>query len=271
MRYNSRAFGMVVAIAISGLMAGVVQAQTTTDVKRVEIVSVDGNRLVVRSEQGTEQITVTDDFRLTVDGRPIAVGDLKPGMRGTARTTTTTTVTPGEQTTEVRRGEIVKRSGASVAAEYPEGTTTYTDEDLAARKVPVTVNGRPVMMSSLWEGTKLTETTVTTAPERVLTQRQIDFALQAPQVAAATPRPAPVQAPADPPASLVLADPVPPPARELPKTASPLPGIGLVGIVCSAADCGSPYGVDATKNRSVAHKRSRGFLGSSGALTSRDV
>jgi LPXTG-motif cell wall-anchored protein len=250
MRHNNRGLGIVGAMAMSGLMAGIVGAQTI-DVKKVEIVSVDGNRVVVRGEQGTEQITVTDDFRMTVDGRPIAIGDLRPGMRGTARTTTTTTAAPGQQTTDVNHGEIVKRSGTSVVAKTAAGTKTYTDEDLAARNVPVTVDGKPVKMSALWEGTKLIETTVTATPERVMTQRQVDLTLQTPQVARATP-PTPAAPPrAEPPrAEPPRAEPSPaePPAvavnpapetqaavRQLPRTASPLSTIGLLGLVCSAA------------------------------------
>lgn len=231
MRYNN----MVIAIIISGLIAAVVEAQTT-DVKSVEIVSVDGNTLVVRGEQGTERITVTDDFRITADGRPIAVSDLKPGMRGTARTTTTTKASSGQQSTDVKHGTIVERSGTSVVAQLPEGKKTYTDEDLAARKIPVTVDGNPVRMSSLWEGTKLIETTVTTMPEQVVTQRRVDLALQGPQVAAVGPGPAPVAEPREPEPPLVARnEPEPQPLRELPKTASPLPAIGLLGMACSAA------------------------------------
>jgi LPXTG-motif cell wall-anchored protein len=229
---HTRGLGIVVAIATSGLMAGFVGAQTT-DVKQFEIVSVDGNRVVVRGEQGTEQITITDDVRLTVDGRPIAVTDVKPGMKGTARTTTTTTTAaPVQQSTDVKQGEIVKRLGTSVTARMPEAKT-YTDEELAQRNIPVTVDGKPVKMSSLWEGTKLIETTVTTTPERVVTRRQVEMALQAPPApqVAATPPPAappPAAVPAPEPATQVAS------ARQLPTTASPLPMIGLLGVASSA-------------------------------------
>ena len=40
----------------------------------------DGNRLVVRDERGTNAYTVPDDFRLTVDGKKMAVKELKPGI-----------------------------------------------------------------------------------------------------------------------------------------------------------------------------------------------
>ena len=238
MRHNNRGLGIVAAMAISGLMAGGVGAQTTTDVKKFEIVSVDGSNLVVRGEQGTEQITINDDFHMTVDGRPIAVNDLRPGLRGTARITTTTSTAPGQQSTDVKRGKLVKRHGTSVTAKMPE-TKTYNDEDLAARNVPVTVEGKPVRMSSLWEGTKLIETTITTAPERVTTERQVDLALTTPPppARAATPPPAAAPLPEPPPAPPAVAF-TPPPetqvARHLPKTASALPTIGLLGMACSA-------------------------------------
>lgn len=230
MRYNNRRLGIVAAIVMSGVITVLVEAQTT-QVRRVEIVSVDGDTIVVRGEQGTERITVTDGFRVTVDGRPIAVSDLRPGMQGMARITTTQTVTPGQQSTDVKNGTIVERSGTSVVARLPEGRKTYTDEELAARNIPVTVDGRPVKISSLWEGTKLIETTVTTMPEQVATQRQVDLALQAPQAAVA---PTPAQAP-EPPPLVARAETEPSPVGELPKTASPLPAVGILGMVCSAA------------------------------------
>src|SRR6185436_9807374 len=88
-------------------------------------------------------------------------------------------------------------------------------------------------------------TTVTTAPERVMTQRQVDLTLQAPQVARVAP-PAPAPAPAPAPPRAAEPPPAPPApaftpapeaqvaARELPRTASPLPAIGLVGAAFSA-------------------------------------
>ena len=231
MRHNNRGLGIVVTIAMSGLLAGFVEAQTP-DVKQVEIVSVDGNSVVVRDQQGAEKIAVTDDVRLTVDGRPIGVRDLKPGMRGTARTITTTSLaTPAQQSTDVKRGEIVKRHGTSVTDKMPD-TTTYTDEELAAQSIPVTVNGSPVRMSSLWEGTRLIETTVTTTPERMVTQRHVELALTAPPPTRAA-VPAPVPEPAPPVA--INPEPEAQVARQLPRTASLLPVLGLFGVASSAA------------------------------------
>jgi hypothetical protein len=88
---------VAIGILITSLAGNTVLAQTTTgtEVKQFEIVSVDGNTVVVRGENGAAQeITVPADFRLTVDGKPVSVAELKPGMKGTARITTTTVVTP---------------------------------------------------------------------------------------------------------------------------------------------------------------------------------
>jgi len=74
--------GMVlVAGAMLGLSAATVSARqapttsTSTQVRHFEVVSVDGNKVVVNGKEGYREITVSDDFRLTVDGRPVGVRD----------------------------------------------------------------------------------------------------------------------------------------------------------------------------------------------------
>ena len=77
-----------------GLVTGSASAQSTmtsTRTMQFEIVSVNGNILVVKGPEGAREITVPQDFRFTVDGKPLAVSQLKPGMSGTATVTSTTT------------------------------------------------------------------------------------------------------------------------------------------------------------------------------------
>ena len=50
--------------------------------------------LVVSLPEGTRELTVPDDFRFMINGQPMSVQQLKPGMKGTATITTKTTVTP---------------------------------------------------------------------------------------------------------------------------------------------------------------------------------
>jgi thiamine pyrophosphokinase len=77
--------------------------------KSFEVLAVDGNTLVVRLPEGTRELTVADDFRFIVNGQPMSVKELKPGMKGTAAITTKTTVTP-VTVTEVKSGTVVVRS-----------------------------------------------------------------------------------------------------------------------------------------------------------------
>ena len=74
------------------LGAGAATAQSqvqTTDELKFEAISVDGNNLVVRDQNGTRAVTVPKNFKFTVDGKSMSVHDLKPGMKGTATVTTT--------------------------------------------------------------------------------------------------------------------------------------------------------------------------------------
>ena len=115
MRQNRTALcglGSIVALCLIVSPAAAQQTRST-EVKRFEVVSVDGNKVVVKGDQGAQEITVPDDFRLTVEGQRVSVHDLKPGMKGTATITTTTTVTP-VSVTEVRNGEVFRKSGNSI-------------------------------------------------------------------------------------------------------------------------------------------------------------
>jgi RNase P/RNase MRP subunit p29 len=233
MRQVRSVFIVALGIAIASLAGGPLVAQTTsgTEVKQFEIVSVDGNRVVVRGENGVAQeIVVPADFRLTVDGQPVSVSQLKPGMRGTARITTTTTVTP-VTITEIKQGRVLKVSGNTIIVRLEDGSNKmFTESEASKRGVKINrPDGRPMSFSEIREGYELSATIVTQKPPQVMTQREVDAAMKslpslpaaapAAQVARAEPAPAPPPAPAAPAAS----------GRTLPKTASPLPLFHLVG------------------------------------------
>ena len=81
----------LLSVAALACLIGIASAQTTTtksETKKFEIIAVDGNQLVVRGPDGTREITVPADFRFTVDGKPLTVQQLKPGMAGTATIST---------------------------------------------------------------------------------------------------------------------------------------------------------------------------------------
>ena len=242
-----RVFGKLalVAGAIIGLGVGAASAQTpttstSTQVRQFEIVSVDGNKVVVKGEQGFREITVADDFRLTVDGRPVGVRDLKPGMKGTATVTTTTTSTP-VSVTEVKDGVVMSKSGNSIIVRTASGIKMFSEGDVAKRGVRIMRDGQPLAFTDLNTGDHLTATIVTTHPPKVMTQRQVEASMASAAteagktVASAAGAAASATGAAVSGAATKMAAATAPahaaPERQLPKTASPLPSIALLGAV----------------------------------------
>jgi hypothetical protein len=210
---------------------------TQEQVVRFEIVSVDGNSVILRGPNGAKEFTATEDQRFNVDGKQVSVHELKPGMKGTAKITTTTTVTP-VKVTEVKQGEVMQASGNSIIVRTPAGIKMFSEGDIAKRNVTIVKDGQPAKLSDFHQGDKLTATIVTEGTPKVLSKREVDAVLSgAPLPPAPAPKPAasPKPAPAEPapPASDVSGTPTHSNApRKLPKTASSLPLVGVTGGLC---------------------------------------
>ncbi len=177
-------------LAIVTFVCGRAAAQTTTTTSKstvhFEVIAVQGNTVTVKTrEKGSEDITVDDGFRFTVDGQPVSVHDLKPGMKGTATTTTTTTYTP-VVITEVKEGTVAKVVGNSVILQTGGQYKMFSQADADARGVKIMKDGQPADLSSLREGDKLTATIVTTHPPKVMTERQVHASLASPAQAPST-------------------------------------------------------------------------------------
>jgi hypothetical protein len=179
------ALGGLCAVFLSVSPASAQKKTTTSEVRRFQVVSVDGNKVVVKGQRGSQEITVPDDFRFTVNGKKISVHELKPGMRGSATITTTTTVTP-VHTTQVRNAEVVQASANSIIVRGAKGFQMYTEGDVEKRGIKVYKNGRPVTFSDLHAGDKLTATIVTEGPPKVVTQREVQARLASPPPPPAT-------------------------------------------------------------------------------------
>ena len=179
---------LMLASVLVILTAGVSSAQTTasTEVKKFEVIAVDGNDLVVRLPEGTRQINVPPGFVFTVNGKPLSVSDLRPGMSGTATITTTTTVTP-VTVTEVKSGTVALVSGTAVYVRTPEGVRLFTQSELDKRGVKIFVDGKPRAVSELHEGNKLTATIITTKPPSIVTEKEVQATLAKTGAAPAAP------------------------------------------------------------------------------------
>ncbi len=237
MPYQVKRIVALTALCLFGLAVAAASAQTksTTETKRFEIISVDGNTLVVRGAEGTREITVPADFQLTVNGKPMSVSELKPGMKGTATITTTTTTKP-VFVTEVKNGTVVQATGGSILVRTDAGFKNFTQGDVDKRGAKIIKDGQPVQISDLHTGDKLTATIVTEKPPQVMTSRQVDAKLT-PEEKAAVAKAAPA-APAAPTTGRAPAAAAPTtgtesaaaPKKTLPKTASTLPLVGFVGL-----------------------------------------
>ena len=164
-------------------------------------------------------------------------------MAGTATITTKTVVTP-VTVTEVKNGTVVQVTGSSIIVRTDEGFKMFTQGDVDKRGVKIMRSGKPAQVSDFRAGDKLSATIITTMPPKVVTEKEVQATLAGAGGGGAAPAPASrATAGAGTPAptaggTAAAGDPAPAPPRTLPKTASPLPLIGLVGLASLLAGVG---------------------------------
>lgn len=228
---------MSLAFAIS--MSAQVKTETTTTsgqathevtVERGEVVYVSGNDLVVKAEDGTIRHfpNVPESARVTVDGQQLGIHDLKPGMK--LQRTITVNTTPQTVTT-------VQTVTGKVWHVNPPNSVILTLEDGTNQqfKVPkgqkFVIDGQEMDVWGLKKGMRVSATKIVEAPQVVVDQQR--------RVTGTMPPPPPAP-PADAPILIAAAEPMPAPAApaELPKTASLLPLIGLLGVLSFLSSLG---------------------------------
>jgi hypothetical protein len=210
-------------------------------IERGEIVYVNGNSVVVKMEDGTLRHfdNVPDTVTVTVEGKQLNVHQIKPGMKVEKQTITTTT--PKVVTT-------VSTVTGKVWHVSPPSSVILTLENGQNQefKVPqgqkFTIDGQETDVWGLKKGMVVAAQKVTEVPETVVTQQVKRTGIAPPPppapnpdvpilVVMAQPTPAPVQT-----AAATPAEPAP---TKLPKTASNLPVIGLIGALL----CGLSFAI----------------------------
>ena len=213
------------------------QSTTSTRVIQGTVISVNGNKVVGRDLNGkTAEYTVPDGFKFENEGKEIGVADLKPGMKVKATITTTTTTTP-VTVTEIRKGTVLKVSGDNVIVRGPLGVRRFSNEDATKHGAKIMRDGKEIALSDLREGDNFTAVLVTDHPPTVVSEREAK-AYATGGAPAPAPAPAAASAPAPAPAPAPAAEPAPAPAKHLPKTATQLPLVALMGALLLAAGFG---------------------------------
>ncbi len=165
----------IMTVALGLAFAGAAMAQTTTnvDVRHFEVISVDGNTIVVRDERGTNEYTVPADFRFTVDGKKMSASELQPGMKGTATVTTKTTITP-VFVTEVKNGVVLKAGPSIVDIRDDRGSRKrFTQDQLDKRGIEIIKDGKVIRIAQLREGDEITAMIISKAEPTVLTEKDV--------------------------------------------------------------------------------------------------
>jgi hypothetical protein len=247
--------GLVLAIGVTCIgfaMSSIAQVQTqqsttaglaskSVTVERGEVVLVEGNDLFVKMEDGSIRHipNVPESAKVTVDGRQLGIHDLKPGMK-LQRTITTTTTPQTVTTVQTVTGKVWHISPpTSVILTLEDGTNQ-------AFKIPkgqkFNVNGEMVDAFGLKKGMIVNATKIVEVPETVVSQQR--------KVTGTMPPPPPAP-PADVPILVATAEPAPthtdvaeastPAPAKLPKTASDLPLVGLLGLLCIFASLGVKF------------------------------
>jgi len=226
-----------IALAFTLSMSAQVQTETTTNtgqpttevkVDRATVMLVDGNDLVVKTEGGklVHFANVPESARATVDGQQLGIHDLKPGM--TLERTITTTTTPETITT-------VKSVTGTVWYVNPPSSVILTLDDGTnqAFKIPngqkFNIDGQMTDAWGLKKGMKVSATKIVEVPETTVEQeKEFTGTMPPPDPPADLPILVVVLMPADAPPAPV---PVEVASATLPKTASQLPLIGILGAL----------------------------------------
>ncbi len=207
-------------------------ATQSVSVDRGEVVYVSGPNLVLKKDDGTIVHFAHASESATVDGKQVAIDDLKPGMK-LERTITTTTTPMTVKTVETVTGKVFHNHPPLYVILTLEDGTNHRFELPADHKV--TVDGREVSAWGLRKGLKVSATRVTEAPSTVVAQ-ETKFSGSAPAPVAFQAHSPVFFAVFAPARELpVLADATP---ATLPETGSSIPLYGLLGVLAFGSALG---------------------------------
>jgi hypothetical protein len=226
----------VLCMSLSGILNAQVETETsinngtitkTAKIESGEVIYASGHDLVVKRGDGkiVHFANVPDNAKAYVDGKEIALTDLKPGMK--LQRTTVTTITPRTiMTVESISGKVWHTSPPNSV--ILTTTNGKNERFTLPSDAKITVNGQVTDAWGLKKGMLINATRVTEAPETVISE-ETKITGTAPATTALAANQPILFAMVVPP-SASAADPAPAPAN-LPATGSLLPLLGLLGFI----------------------------------------
>jgi LPXTG-motif cell wall-anchored protein len=222
---------------------------TTTKQEHSTVMYVEGSTVVIKMSTGEMRTVIVPESRTAlIDGKEITVRDLKVGTSLTATIATTTTPIV-QRTTTVASGKVWYVNGPNVILTMPDGTNKMFK---VTADYKFSIEGRPATVFDLRKGMTVAaqriveeprtevaaNTTITgTAPTpKTVEVAQAAIPMPAPPARVAA-SPAPSRVAAAPTPARVEAAPTPAPVEvaaisdTLPKTGSPIPLAGVLGLL----------------------------------------
>ena len=208
----SLAFGPAALAQTPGSTTTESIAQKSRNISGV-VETVAGNKVVLREADGLHEYNPPAGFKFQLDGRDVGVDEIKPGMSINA-VVTDKVITRRVTVTNIESGTVAQVAPGGIVLKDQNGDLkSYNFKDKAGNDIYFVRDGKEVPLRSVKVGDRLSGTFVTTLPAQQISQRSA--------VARAT---EPSAAPE--PAVVAAATP-----RALPKTASPLPLVGLLAAL----------------------------------------
>ena len=208
----SLAFGPAALAQATGATTTESVAQKSRNISGV-VETVAGNKVVLREADGLHEYNPPAGFKFQLDGRDVGVDEIKPGMSINA-VVTDNVITRRVTVTRIESGTVAQVAPGGIVLKDQNGDLkSYNFKDPAGNDIYFARDGKEVPLRNVKVGDRLSGTFVTTLPPQKISQRSA--------VAKAT---EPSAAPE--PAVVAAATP-----HKLPKTASPLPLIGLLAAL----------------------------------------
>jgi hypothetical protein len=183
----------------------------TRQVKGGVVETVAGNKVVLREADGLHEYTLPDGFKFDVNGQSVGVDQIQPGMTVGAMITDRVTTRQVKET-RIASATVMQVAPGGIVVKTADGNLkSYDFKDAAGNDIYFVRDGKQVSLRDVKKGERLSGTFITTLPPQEITQRSV-------AAKAVTPAPAP--------AAVAVATPA-----KLPRTASPLPLLGLLALV----------------------------------------